>query len=161
MRRKIVAVWVILSIMFGFMVIVDKSVDFLPTASGATLYVNTTGSGGAYTSIQDAIDNATSGNTVFIFNGTYEENFRIEKTINLTGEDMNSTIIYEDHGGDIIHLDADWVNISNLAIDRHIYSASGAGIGIHYSNNCSVENVSINNTRNGIKIYKRKGWFWI
>jgi parallel beta-helix repeat protein len=118
---------------------------------GTTLYVNMTGSDGAYTSIQDAINAASDGDTVYIYNGAYDENIRIEKTINLTGEDINSTIIYDLGGTDIIHIDAHWVNISNLAINRNSTTGSGAGISIHNSHKCSVENVSINHTMYGIK----------
>ena len=44
----------------------------MPTAKGDTLYVGGNGTGN-YTSIQDAIDNASDGDTVYVYNGTYIE----------------------------------------------------------------------------------------
>ena len=46
-----------------------------------------------YTKIQDAIDNASDGDTVFVYNGTYYENIVIGKSIDLIGENRNNTII--------------------------------------------------------------------
>jgi hypothetical protein len=64
----------------------------IPFRSGNTLYVGGIGPGN-YTSIQDAIDNASIGDTVFVYNGTYYEIITIDKSINLVGEDRYNTII--------------------------------------------------------------------
>lgn len=47
----------------------------------------------AFNSIQDAIDKAKRGDTVFIKNGTYKETLKITKAISLTGQDTDKTII--------------------------------------------------------------------
>jgi len=62
------------------------------SSDGITLYVGGSGEGN-YTKIQDAIDNASDGDTVFVYNGTYNEELIINKSINLIGEDKNSTYI--------------------------------------------------------------------
>jgi len=46
-----------------------------------------------YPTIQEAIDNADFGDTVFVRSGTYSERLYISKSINLIGEDKNNTII--------------------------------------------------------------------
>lgn len=53
------------------------------------------GSGpGNYTTIQEAINNATSGDTIFVYNGTYNENVDTKlKKLTLYGEDRDTTII--------------------------------------------------------------------
>jgi len=63
-------------------------------SNGNTLYVGGIGVGN-YTTIQSAVDNASDGDTVFVYNGTYhEDNVHIRyKSINLVGEDKNTTII--------------------------------------------------------------------
>ena len=44
--------------------------------------------------LQDAINAASPGDTIYVHNGTYYENIVINKPINLIGEDRNHTIIY-------------------------------------------------------------------
>jgi len=63
-----------------------------PNSKGKTLYVGGTGEGN-YTKIQDAIDNASDKDTVFVFDGTYYENIVMDKSIRLLGEKTNNTII--------------------------------------------------------------------
>jgi nitrous oxidase accessory protein len=64
-----------------------------PMTRGDTLYVGGSGPGN-YTTIQEAIDNSTNGDTVFVYNGTYNENIDTKiKKITLLGEDRIITII--------------------------------------------------------------------
>jgi nitrous oxidase accessory protein len=61
--------------------------------SRGMLYVGGAGPGN-YTTIQEAINNATNGDTVFVYNGTYNENVDTKlKKITLLGEDRDTTII--------------------------------------------------------------------
>jgi len=61
--------------------------------SRGILYVGGSGPGN-YTSIQEAIDNSTSGDTIFVYNGTYNENVDTKlKKVSLIGEDRDITII--------------------------------------------------------------------
>jgi parallel beta-helix repeat protein len=50
-----------------------------------------------FSTIQEAINNATDGDQVFVLNGTYRENVVVNKTIGLVGEGRDITII--DGGG--------------------------------------------------------------
>ena len=63
----------------------------LPTSRGNILYVGGSGPGN-YSKIQDAIDNASDGDTVFVFNDSspYNENIIVNKQISLIGEDLSS-----------------------------------------------------------------------
>jgi hypothetical protein len=70
-------------------------------------------------SIQDAIDTANPGDTVFVYNGTYYENLFIDKKINLVGENKNTTII--DGGGNdnaVMVYDAYNITISRFTIQN-------------------------------------------
>ncbi len=52
------------------------------------------GGPGIYTSIQEAIDNSTSGDTIFVYAGTYAENIDTKlKKVTLMGENRESTFI--------------------------------------------------------------------
>jgi parallel beta-helix repeat protein len=73
---------------------VDTEQSSISIYNGKTLYVGGSGEGN-YTNIQDAIDNASEGDTVFIFNGKYYENLTIEYKSNfsLIGENKKTTIL--------------------------------------------------------------------
>jgi hypothetical protein len=100
--KKIITIGIIL---FFLGVVINSSVAIntpLKTISnGNILYVGGTGEGN-YTKIQDAIDDANDGNIVFVYaySSPYYEYIVIDKSINLIGEDKNSTIIernWKDH----------------------------------------------------------------
>ncbi|MBN1861555.1 MAG: right-handed parallel beta-helix repeat-containing protein [Candidatus Thermoplasmatota archaeon] len=59
---------------------------------GHWLYVGGVGPGN-YSTIQDAIDNASDGDTVFVFHGTYVGHVNINKSLTLIGEDKYTTVI--------------------------------------------------------------------
>ena len=124
---------------------IEKNKYKLPISNGNTLYVggNETGN---YTKIQDAIDDAVDGDTIFVYNysSPYYENIIIDKSISLIGEDRDSTII--DANGDSyvlrINKNTDWVNISGFTIRNTSYYLQ-PGIGIEMKSNYT--NISGNN----------------
>ena len=68
----------LLSVFTGLLNFESETLGEVPLGSrGAkTLYVGGTGAGN-YTKIQDAIDNASAGDTIRVFNGVYNENIFI------------------------------------------------------------------------------------
>jgi parallel beta-helix repeat protein len=102
---------------------------------GNTLYVGGTGDGN-YTKIQDAINNASDWDTVFVYNGTYYENVNVTKSINLIGEDRDTTVIDGNYIGDVLIVFADWVNISGFTI----YNGGRCGMTIYSHFNIVVGN---------------------
>ncbi|UCG68275.1 MAG: right-handed parallel beta-helix repeat-containing protein, partial [Thermoplasmata archaeon] len=136
-KKKIAVLLLSLTIILGFIVII---VEIAPHAKANTIYVPTD-----YTTIQAAIDAADPGDTVYVYNGTYYENVNVYKTINLTGENRNTTII--DGGGwNTVEITADWVNITGFTVtngDEGIYFESS-------SNNIIADNNVISNDHQGI-----------
>jgi len=121
------------------------------SASGNTIYVDDNG-GADYINIQDAIDNASSGDTVFVYSGTYYENLFIDKSIDLTGENKDTTIIDGDGWGIVIYLYVKSINISGLTIYNSGSDRPGILIGSS-SGNCRIyENYFVDNDI-GIEIY--------
>ncbi len=82
-------------------------------AEPTTLYV---GQGELYTTIQAALDNASDGYRIFVYNGTYHEHLTITKRIDLFGEDNTITIINGSHTGTLITITSPSVNISHFTL---------------------------------------------
>ena len=97
--RNIAVVCLLVSALFVGLFALDSENE----VSGATLYVGGAG-GGNYSKIQDAIDNASVGDTVFVYNDTYYENVLVNKTITLTGMDMSNTTIDGSGIGDVVNV---------------------------------------------------------
>ncbi|MCK5292292.1 MAG: right-handed parallel beta-helix repeat-containing protein [Thermoplasmata archaeon] len=108
-------------------------------AMATTLYVGGAGPGN-YTVIQDAVDAAQPGDTVFVYNGTYYENVRVYKTLNLTGENRDTTIINASEVGDVIHVTDDWVNVTGFTVENSGQAVQGhdSGIKLDSVQNCYV-----------------------
>ncbi|MCD6481001.1 MAG: hypothetical protein J7L31_01850, partial [Thermoplasmata archaeon] len=68
--------------------------DILTNDGGNILYVGGSGPEN-YSKIQNAIDNASDGDTVFVYDDSspYYENIVINKSINLVGENKDTTVI--------------------------------------------------------------------
>ena len=88
------------------------------------LYVDDDNTGGPwdgskinpFKTISKAIDEAYEGWTIYVKNGTYNENIVIDKTINLDGENKENTIINGNFNGNVVYVQAPEVRISGLTI---------------------------------------------
>jgi len=121
------------------------------TSKGQWLYVGGSGPGN-YTSIQDAVDNASDEDTVYVYNGTYNEfNISINKSIFLLGEDKYSTIIDANLSGNCINIFSDNVTIRGFTV-RHADFPYGTGIVIYSHNTTICDNIVTNNDWFGIHI---------
>ncbi len=95
-------------------------------ALNGTIYVNDDNTIGPwdgtmdhpYQHVQDAIDDAFDHDAIFVYNGTYQENIVIDKSVNLNGENKNSTIIDADGSGTVISISADGVTLTGFTIQN-------------------------------------------
>jgi len=121
--------------------------------------------------IQDLIDNASDGDTIYIPSGIYYENIIINKSISLIGEDKNTTIIDGNGSLDVVYVYADWVNITGFTIQNsyrvidlrsntsfctikgnNIKEYEGEGISIEHGGNIIIiDNNIISNYGSGIR----------
>jgi parallel beta-helix repeat protein len=69
-----------------------------------------------FATINEAINNATNGDTILIRKGIYNETLLIEKAITLKGEDTNNTIINGKRAGTVIQISHDYVTLTGLTI---------------------------------------------
>lgn len=121
------------------------------TFDGNTLYVGGSGPGN-YTKIQDAIDNSSDGDKVFVFSGVYFENLIIAKSISLIGENKYNTFIWSviPNNGCTLTVIADSVVIQDFGIFNS--SCSRPGINILGSENSVVSDCNLHLNYNGMEI---------
>jgi len=102
-----------------------------PFSNGKTLYVGGSGESN-YTKIQYAIDNASNGDTVFVYDDSspYFENIIIDKSISLVGEDRNTTIIDGNFNGSVVFISCEGILISGFMIQNSNVNFGFAGIEI-------------------------------
>ena len=120
------------------------SESLIVTPSGKILYVGGTGPGN-YTNIQDAINNASDGDTVFVYNGIYPGGIIVDKSIVLKGEDRNATIIDGDGIEFVVYVSAVFANINGFKIIN-----GGYAIALNSINSSGNNIISNNNFTNNI-----------
>jgi parallel beta-helix repeat protein len=120
---------------------------------GNTLYVGGTGEGN-YSKIQDAIDNATDDDTVFVYDdlSPYYEHVVVDKSINLVGEDKDATVIDGNYIGTVVSITTHEVNISGFTIQNSAYGCDYGGITIHSNHTIIKDNTIRSNSEYGFDI---------
>ncbi len=113
------------------------------------IYVNETGwwfEDGQFiqsnTPIQSAVDNATGGSYIFVYNGSYTEDVVINKPLKLEGEGRDVVDVSAKTYGNVISIESSWVDISGFTIKGSINS----GIYLYESDHCNISwnNISSN-----------------
>ena len=132
-----------LSITVVIIILLSGCID-LPTTDQNNK-VEIQGRNGYYDTINQAIENATEGDTVIVYPGCYQETLTIDKSLTLKGVKKETTIIDGNFEGDVIHVTADNVNINSLTIkNAGNVSYADAGIDIASSNNSIVNSIILN-----------------
>jgi len=109
-----------------------------------TLYVGGSGLGN-YTRIQDALNNITSGGTVYVFPGTYHEHIVVTTSVHLIGNNKDSTIIDGDNEEYVVFLDAENSTLSGFTITHSGRTFPKAGVYIRSDKNIVSENILTGN----------------
>ncbi len=89
MKNKSIIWGIILVLLLSSIIPITYSYEI---TSNNIIYVDDDG-GADYTKIQDAIDNASDGDTVFVYGGIYYETLVLRKSILLEGENKYTTIL--------------------------------------------------------------------
>jgi parallel beta-helix repeat protein len=150
MKKKVNAFVLSLILVINFAIIFEIA----PAVSGTTIFVDddyTVEDGTHKMTIQAAVDAANPGDEVFVYSGYYPENVWIDKTINLTGEDRNNTIIDGGMNADSVTIFASWVNVSGFRITGG--DPSGVYITSFSVYNTIENNTIIANQFSGVEIY--------
>jgi parallel beta-helix repeat protein len=132
--------------------------------------------------IQEAINTASSGDTIFVHSGIYCENLVVDKAISLIGENKGNTVIDGKREGTGVRIDSDYVTVRDFTIqnssrrgdvfvDCGVYSSSAIvtvdncniirnqyGVVLFYSNGFTLtENTIASNDATGIFTWTQSG----
>ncbi|HVQ01669.1 MAG TPA: NosD domain-containing protein [Candidatus Thermoplasmatota archaeon] len=169
MKTKCLAVGIIL-LFIGTAIIpstgqnIEKS--SLPTFTGKTIYVNCNNTQGPwdgtlehpYRTIQDGVNASNNMDTVFVFSGVYFENVRVNKSINLTGENRETTIVDANFSGSPISLQVNGISIHGF-MAQHSGNVAYADGGIqlrswgYETNNNMIYDDIVKENLEGIFVY--------
>jgi parallel beta-helix repeat protein len=104
----------------GILQCICLSALFFSPANGEEITAHTVYAGGNgpgnYSSIQDALENVTAGDIVFVYQGTYHEHLVVTTPAHLMGENKNTTIIDGDFTGYVVTLNAGNSTLSGFTI---------------------------------------------
>ena len=155
MKRKCLAVGIILLFVGTciFPVIAQNTEKTLSSSRGDWLYVGGSGPGN-YTTIQSAVDAASPSDTIFVYDDSspYFENVCIDKSINVIGEQTETTLVNGDGYNDTFCIIAEGALLQNFTICNNQTEANNAGIRIRTNHTTISKNILINN-KYGILVY--------
>jgi parallel beta-helix repeat protein len=121
--------------------------------------------------IQEGIDNASSGSTIYVFEGMYIENIEVDTSVILIGENRENTLVVSaSSDDDVFHITADDVTIRDFTIKGDVstnaishctaekyYESSIKktfdavnGVSVSSSTNCLIVNNSIIDNTYGV-----------
>ena len=150
MRNKLILFLICSMLITSFLIIIPVETV---KASRNILYVGGGGPGN-YSTIQSAINDAYSGDLIFVYSGIYNENVIVNKyNINLVGEDKNTTIIDGGGSGDVVYISREKVNFSGFTVRNSGSICYNAGIHIASDNNNVYNNKITNNAEIGLWIH--------
>ena len=138
-----------------------------PINTGETLYVDDDNTEGPwdgtinhpFKKIKDGLDNASDGDTVFVFSGSYNEAVRIRNQINLIGENKHTTIIEGNKRHHAIILYDGYITISGFTINNTDDWSGDGGIeiqnawGTYTTHNTITDNI-FKNLKTAIVVYQ-------
>ena len=149
LKKAVVALFMVLCLLF-----VPCLRDYRMSAKANPGTVNVPGD---FDSIQKAVNNVSSGDTIFVHTGIYYEHIVINKSVALVGENRDSTIIDGSGFGNVIHI----ASTANVTIEGFTVRRSGlypyCGIFVDHSvDNTIMNNIVIDNTE-GISLLSCSG----
>jgi nitrous oxidase accessory protein len=106
---------------------------------------------GLFETIQGAIDNASSGQSILVMNGTYRETLLIGKSISLIGQGRDITTIDGSQLLNVIYITADNVIVKGFHV-RNSSTTKGAAIRMDRANNNLILENNISDSLEGIHL---------
>jgi len=99
--------------------------------------------------IQEGVDNATEGDTVYVYTGSYAENVLVYKAVDLVGESRDNVIVDGTFTSDTLYVTANAVSVSNFTINNGV-----DGIVLDTVSDCVITNCLVEySVYDGIWLY--------
>ncbi|SDF22690.1 parallel beta-helix repeat (two copies) [Methanolobus vulcani] len=129
------------------------------TASSFIFVNNSTGPVADYTSIQQAIDNASNEDVIILHPGIYHENIDVDKQISIrsVGNQNDTIIIAKNQTDNVFYVNSDNVSIEGLTIEgatSAIWENRIAGIFLDSSDNCNITNNRLTGNYEGVILHE-------
>ncbi|MCX6666611.1 MAG: DUF2341 domain-containing protein, partial [Euryarchaeota archaeon] len=116
----------------------DDYVDYLP--EWGTTHFNT---------IHNGIDVAIETGSIYVFNGFYPEHLMVDKSIRLTGENNEATIVDGSNTGNVFTITENDIILSGFKVQY----GGNAGVSLQSTSNVIISGNSIVNNGNGIDVH--------
>ena len=115
------------------------------------IYVDDSG-GADFTTIQAAVNAASEGDTIFVWNGSYNENVDVDMAhLTLRGEGADVvTVTAADSDDHVFEVTADYVNISGFTATGATAGWPDAGFYLNGADNCNISENNASNNYYGI-----------
>jgi len=101
--------------------------------------------------IQEAVNAANSGDTIYVYNGTYYENVVVNETIALIGESRSTTIIDGNETGNVVTIIQNNVRITDFTIQKS-GDYPNAGIYVKNASYCILTKNEVTRNDNGVRL---------
>lgn len=149
MKRSIYALFLVMLLFLG-------SISFsIAHSTNTIIYVDDDGTAD-YTSIQAAINAATDGDTIFVYEGTYRETLFIDKSLHLIGENKQKTMINQTDNSNAILISIEHPNVHlegfTLIDNDQLWTELATVISIASENNIIENNIIRTNLYYAIKL---------
>jgi len=105
-----------------------------------------------FPTVQEAINAANHGDTIFIRSGNYHEDIVVNKSLSLIGENRQHTVLNGSGSGTALDITANNVNVTNLTI-QNIGDPSAVGIRLRNVKHCNISGNNIVNSAWGMNHY--------
>ena len=147
--NRVITIFLIISLITGVFIglLFFNNIIYEGTVGGETIIVDSSGSGD-YNSIQEAIDAAGTGDSIYVWDGKYFENIVLSKSISLVGNGTSKTTIIGDGSKPVVEVTVNSMSVNGFTIKSE--RITDTGILLMSVENCNISNNNCSNNINGI-----------